>query len=681
MDDRSALPPVRRLADAKLHATADIHMSYVYPWTGVVETPFGSGWAIVAPGETTERHMHHEGETWFVMEGEATLTVDGEAQRVAAGDTIYLPPFRSHTLHNDSATQRVVFLTVYWESADLTRANLAHDPRAPDVGAKQRRVVVHVAPPTPNGDLHLGHLSGPYLAADVYRRALTLEGVDAALVMGTDDYQSYVAGKALQTESTPEAVADRYAAEILATLASADIHPDQFTRPMHTEGYAEAIQEVFRTLHRAGVLVERETPCLRDPADKRYLFEFYVGGACPHCGAGAGGGGCEECGRPNDAHDLGDPQATLTGNAPVRDTVTRLVVPLAEHADRLKAWLETATLSPHLRALAEQALAEGLPDLPATHPHDWGIPCPVEGFEDQIISAWVELGHGALAALREHARRAGHPVHQDSLTPADDPEIVQFFGFDNGYVYALLYPLLYAAADTSFTPPTTCIVNEFYLLDGLKFSTSRGHAIWVRDICAREPSDLVRFYVCHTRPEGMRTDFTEAGYRAFADDVLRGAWSEWLLDLHERLQKQKDGVAPDPGYWMHEHRDFMALLEQLTGEIRRGYTARTFSLRSATRALVRLVEATRVFAASQTHFAGVAKRSNELRTALALELAAARLLAQGVAPIMPRFAERLWQGLGQEGSPLDAGWPEGHGWVVGGTKVDLRQAPFPSPTD
>ena len=682
MDDAN-LPLVRRLADATLQPAGNVHMTLVYPWEGVVQTHFGAGWAVVGPGERTERHMHHEGETWFVMEGRADLTVDGTTREVGPGDTIYLPPFRSHTLHNPSTTDRVVFLTVWWEDAALSRERLEEDAR--DAGAQdarasvndQSRVVLNLGPPTPNGDLHLGHLSGPCIAADVLLRALKLEGVDVSFVTGADDHQCYVAGRALQEGRTPQEVADDFAARVYESLGMADIHPDQYMRPTHTEGYVEAIQNVFRRLHREGHLVAREMPCLRDPDDGSYLFEFYVSGGCPHCGEPAGGGGCEECGLPNDAHDLVDPRTTIGDKVPVKGTVTRLVFELGKHAARLREWLEDAVLPPHVRAVVEAAIESGLPDFPATHPHHWGVPCPIEGFEDQFISSWIEVPFGTLAAVREHARSCGLPFDDKNLTPLDAPDIVYFIGFDIGFPYALLFTALLEVADPSFSPPRHFVMNEYYLLDGLKFSTSRNHAVWIRDICAREPSDLVRFYVCYDRPETARANFTENAYQRFVDASIRGTWGDWLEDLDARLRATRDGLAPEPGYWMREHKAFLAFLESTRNELRDAYAIETFSARRATRALLRLVEETRAFAESQHHLATAPARANELRTAQALELAAARLLALGVSPIMPRFAERLFRGLGETHPVAEASWPEGHGWVAEGTAIDLREAGFP----
>lgn len=669
-DDRRL--QIRRLEGAELHETADIRMSYLYPWDGVVDTPFGSGWAVVGPGETSRRHMHHEGETWFVVEGQGQLTMDGETQQVGPGDVAYLPPFSEHTLHNPSETERVVFLTVWWQDMQLASEH-AH---AADSAEAPRRVVVNVAPPTPNGDLHLGHLSGPYLGADVYTRFLRMQGVDARYVMGTDDYQSYVMGKALQTGETPEAVADTYAAKIAETLAMAGIRVDQMTRPMHATGYREAIQDVFRALYDAGHIVAKEEEVLVAPEDGRVLFEFYVGGTCPHCGAGAGGGGCEECGRPNVHTDLGEPSATLTEGTPERTTIRRLVVPLAPHAERLKAFVKDAEMPVHLRALAEQLLEAGLPDVPATWPHDWGIPCPIDGFDGQVISAWVELGHGFLESVRQYGRRAGWEVSEDSLTPPEGTEIVHFFGFDNGFVYALLYPLLFQLVDPEFTPPETFVANEFYRLDGLKFSTSRGHAIWVRDIVAEVGADLVRFYVSHTRPETEQTSFSREAFDAFVADELQGQWQGWLGALHQRMADTHGGVTPEPGFWTVAHKQHLAFLEDTVRTVKAAYQPTPFSLQAVTRALMELVRRTRAFAAAEQHWGTAPERSNEYRTAIALELLSARVLAQLVAPLMPAFAECLWQGLGQEPGIEAAGFDAETAFVPAGTQIDLTGVEF-----
>lgn len=430
--------------------------------------------------------------------------------------------------------------------------------------------------------------------------------------------------------------------------------------------YVSSIQGMVEKLYAQGHIVATECEYLVSPEDGRALFEFYVSGKCPHCGAPAGGGCCEECGRLNEGIGLVEPAATLGSRPLARKRVTRLVFPLSRHTERLRAFLDRAVMSTHLRALAEGLLEDGLPDVPVTHPHHWGLPCTVPGFEGQVISSWFEMGHSMLEGIREHGRRVGSPV-----SPEADAELVQFFGFDNGFYYALLYPLLYQLVDPGFEPPAVLVCNEFYLLDGLKFSTSRNHAIWVHEILETEPSDLVRFYLAHTRPESERTSFTVRAYEAFVSSELRERWQPWLADLGRRVRAYFGGVAPEPGLWTDVHERYYGELDTLLRRARASYEAHAFSTQMATRQLMELVHRARELAGAELPMAAVARRRDEYRTAIALELAAARALAQHVAPIMPMFAQRLWRALGLDGQVEVHGFDSQPTWVPAGARVAL----------
>jgi methionyl-tRNA synthetase len=666
---------IRRRKTAAFQPGGGILMSSLHPWKGVADTPFGSAWALVEPGKTSQRHKHHEGETWIVMEGRGVVSVDGASEELGPGDAVYMPPFAPHTIHNPSDCERLVFLTLYWENLAAAAGQVhsgEHTPRAS--APSRRRVLVTITPPTPNGDLHLGHLAGPYLGADIHARALRMQGCEAHYVTGSDDFQSYVAGKALRTGKTPEQVADHYAGGIETALRTAGVRCDQFSRNLRAP-YVSLIQGMVKKLYAEGHVVAKACDYLVSPTDGRPLFEFYVSGKCPHCGSPAGGGCCEECGRLNEGIDLVDPVATLGGGPLTKKRITRLVLPLSQHADRIRALLDRMSMSTHLRSLAEGLLKYGLPDVPVTHPHHWGLPCTVAGFEDQVISTWFEMGHSMLEGYRQCRKSAGGSASDQNLLPKMAPEagieIVQFFGFDNGFYYALLYPLLYQLVDPGCEPPAALVCNEFYLLDGLKFSTSRNHAVWVRDILETEPADLVRFYLAHTRPESARTSFTTSAYQAFVTGELRGDWQSWLRDLGQRVREHFAGVAPEPGLWTDAHQRYYRDIEALLQRTREGYQAPTFSTQTVTHQLLELVRRARDLGHAERPLSQVAGRRDEYRTAMALELASARALAEHVAPIMPVFAGRLWQALGLEGLVEAHGFDAHLTFVPTGTRVAL----------
>jgi methionyl-tRNA synthetase len=528
---------------------------------------------------------------------------------------------------------------------------------------------VTATPPTPNGDLHLGHLSGPYLRADVYSRALRMRGVEAYYLTGIDDHQSYVALKGERVGMTADEAADHFGALMAASLRSARIHPDLVVRPRRSAHHVPFVQEFFARLLADGHLVLRDAAALFCDGCREFIFEAYASGACPHCGSGSGGNACEVCGRPNDCADLGGARCNRCGEAPSVRSYPRLYFPLAPWTARLREYWASAHMGPHLASLCERMVADGLPEVAVSHAAEWGIPVPAPGPEGQRIYVWFEMAAGYLAATLDLARAKGldggwEPFWKEPGTP-----VVQFFGFDNGYFHAVLFPALFFAYDGRIRPPSTFVTNEFYRLEGLKFSTSRGHAIWGQDFLARVPADAVRFHLALTGPETEQTNFGADEFAGTVRGELAGRWGEWLERLGAAVRHECGGAAPAPGAWTHEHHEFLARLRGWAEAVDQAYQARTFSPARAARTLAELVAGARRFGAAEEHWRGV--REGERRTGLALELAAARTLALLAAPLMPDFAAALWCDLGH-GDPLEAeGWEGGPALPLPGRPVRL----------
>ncbi|MGH9568148.1 MAG: class I tRNA ligase family protein, partial [Candidatus Angelobacter sp.] len=343
-----------------------------------------------------------------------------------------------------------------------------------------KTVLVLAPPPTPNGDLHVGHLSGPYLRADIYTRFQKIRGKNAYLLSGIDEHQSYVAFKAKQMRLGPQETADNFADEIEKTLSAFRIEVDLLARPSRVPAHEPMVQEFFRKLLTGGALVEREQFCLFCETCRMYLFEAYVRGLCPHCSAPSGGNSCEVCGRPNDCRDLRDPVCNQCGQTPGLRKVKRLCLPLSRFEQQLRSYHETVMMSSHVGALCEQMMEEGLPEIAVTHPTSWGI--PAGGCIDQSIYVWFEMAPGLLAATEALAESVARPNGWKGFWKDPDVEIVKFMGFDNSYFYSLLFPAILRAFDPEIQLPRAFLSNEFYRLQGSKFSTSRNHAIWGREM-------------------------------------------------------------------------------------------------------------------------------------------------------------------------------------------------------
>ncbi|HEY0020859.1 MAG TPA: class I tRNA ligase family protein [Longimicrobium sp.] len=545
----------------------------------------------------------------------------------------------------------------------------------------RRRALVVAPPPTPNGDLHLGHLSGPYLRADIYARALRMDGVDTLYITGIDDHQSYVAMKGERIGASPAETADLFGQTITRTLAAARIEPDLIGFPRASPHHITLARTFLHRLHADGKLVLRDAPALFCETCDEFLFEAFVSGGCPHCGTPTGGNACEVCGRPNDCADLVAPQCNRCQAAPSVRSYPRLYFPLARHEERLREYWSTVQMGPHLKSLIDRMLAAGLPDVAVTHFSRWGIPADLPGLEGQRIYVWFEMAAGHVAATRDVCEAQGRVDGWEAFWKSPDTEIVEFMGFDNGYFYSVLFPAIYFAFDGGMRAPSAFITNEFYRLEGLKFSTSRGHAVWGTEFLARIPADPVRFYLAYSGPETEQTDFTFAEFAASVRSELVRAWQGWLAELAVRIGSDAEGRAPAAEPRSREQQAFIDEIREVAGSALAAYTAEAFSPQAVARALAELVRRTRRFAASQEHWRGIDARREERRAGIALELAAAQTLALLVAPLMPGFASALWRDLGNPGRIEDQRWESLPALVPAGQPVALRGEYFEEPVD
>ncbi|MFC6987373.1 class I tRNA ligase family protein [Streptomyces cirratus] len=512
--------------------------------SGVEGLGTGAGWGRVAPGRAADRHQHDETELFVIVSGSGEFVLDsGERHPAEPGTVVLFEPFETHVLANTGAND-LVFFTQYWRDGDRALASAANPARK---GFGERPVFVFSTPPTPNGDLHLGHLSGPYLGADAFTRFQRMTGAEAYHLTGSDDYQSYVVGAARKDGRTPAETAAHYSAEIAETLRLMDIPLDQYTVTDQDGTYREGLQDFFSRVVDSGQIAVTAHDALYDAESGQYLYEVDVKGGCPGCGTATSGNICEECGEPNTVADLTDPVSAASTQAPRRAPAARWTLPLHAFADDVRAHHRLGRVPARLRELADRLFRRPALDIPVTHPSTWGVEPQENATEGQVIWVWPEMSYGFLHGIQSLGSRLGRDWR--AADPAQDWKIVHFFGYDNSFYHAVLYPVLYRLAFPGWTPDIDYHVNEFYLLEGSKFSTSRRHAVWGKEILTPDTVDSVRYFLAATRPEGRRTDFRRAAYEATLDDTLIGTWQQWLNDLGARVAKHHGGHAPDAGNW------------------------------------------------------------------------------------------------------------------------------------
>lgn len=583
----------------------------LYPWDAIAETPFGASLAVIEPGGRTMLHGHDPAETFVICRGHGTMRIDDVIAEVGPGDVVYLQPRCIHDLTNASATEELVFVSVFWDAPVGNRATAA--PK-----------LILPSPPTPNGPLHLGHLAGPYVLADTLRRYYRARGIPATLACITDEHQSYVADRAHHEHCTPQELADRFSDAIAETFEKFHARPDVAIRPTRDADYRAAIRARFDQLsleRRTGKALYCE-PC------ELWLYDSYVVGGCPTCGERSYGFACEACCSLVDPAELRDPRCDRCQGTPTVREATRLFLPTAPFRDRLADHHRTVRLSPKLRKFAAQWLARDLA-LPATQLGTWGIPAPLDG---QIISPWFEI------ALATSYLQATHAA-----------EVVCCFGIDNAFLYLVHDPAIALALGDKL--PVALASNEFLLLDDAKMSTSRQHTLDATKILSA-PADLIRLYVAKIRPEETPASANLQGATLFVNYIAR-SWMDWLARLGKAIADEADGKAPaasNPSLapWSSEQTGFVAHLKAIAARARQGYE--DMALREVASALTELVDRALAFGAAQQHLAEVDSLAQQRETGLALELSAVRTLAILASPLMPLLAAQLWALLGYRGA-------------------------------
>jgi methionyl-tRNA synthetase len=423
------------------------------------------------------------------------------------------------------------------------------------------RILSAVAWPYANGPRHIGHVAGFGVPSDVYSRYMRMAGHDVLMVSGTDEHGTPILVQAEQEGVTPRALADRYNRIIVEDLHALGLSYDLFTRTTTRNHYAVA-QELFRSLHRNGYMIEQMTTGAISPSTGRTLPDRYIEGTCPICGYGsARGDQCDNCGNQLDAADLIEPRSRVNGETPQFVETTHFFLDLPALAEALGAWLRTRTdWRPNVLKFSLNLLDDIRPRA-MTRDIDWGIPVPLEGWEDnpnKRLYVWFDAVVGYLSASIEWARRTGDPEAWRRWW--NDPAAVSnyFMGKDNITFHAQIWPaelLGYAGkGDKGGEPgpygelnlPTEVVSSEFLTMEGKQFSSSRGVVIYVRDLLSRYQPDALRYFICAAGPENQDTDFTWAEFVRRTNDELVAGWGN-LVNRTASLIHKNLGSIPEAG--------------------------------------------------------------------------------------------------------------------------------------
>lgn len=378
------------------------------------------------------------------------------------------------------------------------------------------KFIVTITPPTPNGDLHIGHIAGPFLAADVFTRVQRQRGHECVLVSYSDDYQSYMLRKGLERGVDPVELAGRNSDRIEASLAAINIQPDNWMRPHDNPWFAEAVGEVFGALRDAGAIECRDSSEPYCPDCDVWGYEAFARGNCNYCGAESDASQCENCAQAPDAELMTDLRCKLCSQPSQWKNVHRAFLKLAGFKPQLRDRL----LGQSWRKPLDSWLRDSL-----EHLHDWGVTRPGDGGLDLQadgscrVHTWFMGLAGYMAAFREYADRVGRPELFRQYWQSGQGTLVHFLGFDCVFSHAIVYPAQLSAL-RDIKVRQRFMPNQFLKLDGLNLSTSRNHAIWVGDLAREACADSARLYLASIAPEESEGDFRLAQFLAWRAEVF-----------------------------------------------------------------------------------------------------------------------------------------------------------------
>lgn len=371
-----------------------------------------------------------------------------------------------------------------------------------------KRTLVTSALPYANGPIHLGHLAGAYLPADLFVRYRRMRGDDILHICGSDEHGVPITIAAEKEGVKPQEIVDRFHDMNREVFDAFGISFDYYGRTSSNVHYRTS-QEFFTHLHEKGIFKEREEEQLYDEEADMFLPDRYVQGTCPSCGyEEAYGDQCEKCGSSLSPTDLIDPRSALTGNVPVTRQTRHWYLPLGDFQERLEQWLEGKTnWKPNVMGQVQSWLNEGLGDRAVTRDLKWGVPVPLEEADGKVLYVWFDAPVGYISATKEWAEKRGEPEAWKRYWQDEETELIHFIGKDNIVFHCIMFPAM-LMAHGSYVLPENVPANEFLNLESRKLSTSRGWAVWLRDYLEDFEPDLLRYVLGTILPETKDSDFT-----------------------------------------------------------------------------------------------------------------------------------------------------------------------------
>ncbi|WP_430812345.1 MULTISPECIES: methionine--tRNA ligase [unclassified Carboxylicivirga] len=407
-----------------------------------------------------------------------------------------------------------------------------------------KRTLVTTALPYANGPVHIGHLAGVYVPADIYVRYLRLKNEDVLLIGGSDEHGVPITLKAKNEGITPQDVVDKFHGIIKDSFEKFGISFDVYSRTTSKTHY-ETASEFFKTLYDKGEFVEKESEQYYDEEAGQFLADRYITGTCPQCKSeGAYGDQCESCGTSLNATDLIDPRSVVSGSKPVIRTTKHWYLPLDKHEPFLKEWILEGhkEWKSNVYGQCKSWIDLGLQPRAVSRDLDWGVPVPVEGADGKVLYVWFDAPIGYISATKELT------PEWEKYWKSEDSRMLHFIGKDNIVFHCIVFPSM-LKAEGSYILPENVPANEFLNLEGDKISTSRNWAVWLHEYLVdfKDKQDVLRYTLTANAPETKDNDFTWKDFQARNNNELVAILGNFVNRAIVLTHKYYDGAVPAQG--------------------------------------------------------------------------------------------------------------------------------------
>lgn len=408
-----------------------------------------------------------------------------------------------------------------------------------------KRTLITSALPYANGPVHIGHLAGVYVPADIYARYLRLKGEEVLLIGGSDEHGIPITIKARNEGVTPQDIVDRYHALIKKSFEEFGITFDIYSRTT-SDIHKKTASDFFRTLYNKGEFTEQESEQYYDEEAGQFLADRYITGTCPHCGnEKAYGDQCEQCGTSLSPSDLIDPKSTLSGSKPVMRKTKHWYLPLDKHEAWLRQWIleDHKEWKTNVYGQCKSWLDLGLQPRAVSRDLDWGVPVPVKGAEGKVLYVWFDAPIGYISNTKELL-----PDTWEKWWKDEETKLVHFIGKDNIVFHCIVFPAM-LKAEGSFILPENVPANEFLNLENDKISTSRNWAVWLHEYLEEFPGkqDVLRYVLTANAPETKDNDFTWKDFQARNNNELVAVLGNFVNRALVLTQKYFENKVPTPG--------------------------------------------------------------------------------------------------------------------------------------